>query len=54
MPEAREIKRSDLVAGSGVAVFLAGAALAGRIAGSGVWITYGHISDFQRQLRDLR
>lgn len=43
-----------LVAGAGLAVFLAVAALAGIIGGSGVWITYGHIADFQRQLRDLR
>jgi hypothetical protein len=40
-------------AGVGTAIALAVAAVAAIIGGAGVWITQGHIADFQRQLRDL-
>lgn len=42
-----------MVAGAGTAVALGLAALAAIVGGAGVWITQGHITDFQRQLHDL-
>lgn len=42
-----------LIAGAGVTVFLAVAALTGIVAGTGLWITHGHIADFEQQLRQL-
>jgi len=50
------------LAAAAVALWLAGLTLAaalagltgGAIAGSGAWITWGHIQEFERELRSLR
>lgn len=41
-----------LLTGSGTRWWLGTAALAAIIGGSGVWITHGHIAEFERLLRE--
>ncbi len=39
--------------GAGGRAFVAVGALAAIVSGAGLWITQGHIADFEQQLRDL-
>jgi hypothetical protein len=41
-------------AGAGTGVFLAIAMISALVGGVGAWITFGHIEEFEKELRSLR